>query len=133
LFDRIDLHVEVPPVSPADLSLPPPAEGSTQVAARVAAARAVQVERFARLAPGRGLRCNAEADGQLLEDIATPDAQGRALLTEAAERMRLSGRGYHRVLRVARTLADLGGSADIRRLHVAEALGYRRLMPGRQG
>jgi len=133
LFDRIDLHVEVPPVSPADLSLPPPAEGSAQVAARVADARAVQVERFARLAPGRGLRCNAEADGQLLEDIATPDAPGRALLTEAAERMRLSGRGYHRVLRVARTLADLDGSGDIRRLHVAEALGYRRLMPGRQG
>ena len=133
LFDRIDLHVEVPPVSPADLSLPPPAEDSAQVAARVAAARAVQVERFARLAPGRGLRCNAEADGQLLEDIAAPDAQGRALLTEAAERMRLSGRGYHRVLRVARTLADLDGSPDIRRLHVAEALGYRRLMPGRQG
>lgn len=133
MFDRIDLHVEVPPVSPGDLSLPPPAEGSAQVAARVAAARAVQVERFARLAPGRGLRCNAEADGQLLEDIAAPDAQGRALLTEAAERMRLSGRGYHRVLRVARTLADLDGSGDIRRLHVAEALGYRRLMPGRQG
>lgn len=133
MFDRIDLHVEVPPVSPGDLSLPPPAEGSAQVAARVAAARAVQVERFARLAPGRGLRCNAEADGQLLEDIAAPDAQGRTLLTEAAERMRLSGRGYHRVLRVARTLADLDGSGDIRRLHVAEALGYRRLMPGRQG
>ncbi len=133
LFDRIDLHVEVPPVSPADLSLPPPAEGSAQVAARVAAARAVQLERFARLAPDRGLRCNAEADGQLLEDIAAPDAQGRALLTEAAERMRLSGRGYHRVLRVARTLADLDGSPDIRRLHIAEALGYRRLMPGRQG
>ncbi len=133
LFDRIDLHVEVPAVSPADLALPPPAEGSAQVAARVAAARAIQAERFERVAPGRGLRTNAEAEGQVLDEIATPDAAGRALLSEAAERMRLSGRGYHRVLRVARTLADLEGSAEVRRIHVAEALGYRRLMPGRSG
>ncbi len=133
LFDRIDLHVEVPAVSPADLALPPPAEGSAQVAARVAAARVIQAERFERVAPGRGLRTNAEAEGQVLDEIAAPDAAGRALLSEAAERMRLSGRGYHRVLRVARTLADLEGSADVRRIHVAEALGYRRLMPGRSG
>jgi magnesium chelatase family protein len=118
-------------VSPADLALPPPAEGSAEVAERVATARAIQAERFARLAPGRAIRCNAEADGQILEDIATPDAAGRALLTEAAERMRLSGRGYHRVLRVARTLADLAGAEGISRLHVAEALSYRRLIPGR--
>lgn len=133
LFDRIDLHMEVPAVSPADLSLPPPAEGTAEVAARVAAARAIQTERFERLAPGRLIRCNAEADGQLLEDIAAPEPQGRALLTEAAERMRLSGRGYHRVLRVARTLADMDKSETVRRIHVAEALTYRRLMPGRGG
>ena len=133
LFDRIDLHMEVPPVSPADLSLPPAAEGSAEVAARVAAARRLQAERFERLAAGRTIRCNAEADGQLLEGIAAPDPQGRTLLTEAAERMRLSGRGYHRVLRVARTLADLDHSEGVRRIHVAEALSYRRLMPGRGG
>jgi magnesium chelatase family protein len=131
LFDRIDLHVEVPAVSPADLSLPPPAEGSAQVAARVLAARLVQGERYRTLAPG--VRCNAEADGEVLEKVAAPDAPGRALLTEAAERMRLSARGYHRVLRVARTLADLDGSVGVRRIHVAEALSYRRLVPGRQG
>jgi magnesium chelatase family protein len=133
LFDRIDLHVEVPAVSPTDLSLPPPAEGSAEVAARVAAARAIQNDRYGTIAPGRGWRCNAEADGELLEKAAAPDAPGRQLLTEAAERMRLSARGYHRVLRVARTLADLEGSEQVRRIHVAEALSYRRLMPGRQG
>ncbi|CAA7622864.1 Competence protein ComM [Magnetospirillum sp. LM-5] len=131
LFDRIDLHVEVPAVNPADLSLPPPAEGSAEVAARVAAARAVQAERFEAVVPGKGLTTNAQADGAVLEQIAGPDAAGRALLTEAAERMRLSARGYHRVLRVARTLADLDGSETVRRLHIAEALSYRRVMPGR--
>jgi len=131
LFDRIDLHVEVPAVNPSDLSLPPAAEGSADVAARVAAARAVQAERYDRLAPGRAIRCNAEADGELLEQVAGPDAGGRALLTEAAERMRLSARGYHRVLRVARTLADLDGAEGVRRIHIAEGLSYRRLMPGR--
>ncbi|MGQ9364843.1 YifB family Mg chelatase-like AAA ATPase [Azospirillum sp. ST 5-10] len=134
LFDRIDLHVDVPAVAAADLSLPPPAEGSAAVAARVAAARAVQAARYAAFgaAPGgRALRTNADADGELLETVASPDAPGRALLTEAAERLKLSARGYHRVMRVARTLADLDGAAGVRRLHVAEALSYRRMAPGR--
>jgi magnesium chelatase family protein len=125
LLDRIDLHVDVRAVSAADLVLPPPAEGSAEVAARVAAARAVQTGRYA----GHGVRTNAEADGLLLEQVATPDEPGQALLAKAAEQMRLSARGYRRVLRVARSVADLEGVEAVRRIHVAEALSYRRRPP----
>jgi len=131
LFDRIDLHVDVPAVSAADLSLPPPAEESAEVAARVASARARQTARFAGLPEDNRPRTNAEADGRLLEEIAAPDAEGRRLLTRASEAMKLSARGYHRVLRVARTLADLEAAEHVRRPHVAEALTYRRTLPGR--
>ncbi len=127
LFDRIDLHIDVPAVKPADLALPPPAEGSAEVAARVEAARQRQRQRFARLPEDRRIRSNAEADGTLLDAIAAPDAEGKRLLTEAAERLKLSARGYHRVLRVARTLADLDGSDTVRRVDIAEALSYRRI------
>ena len=125
LLDRIDLHVEVDPVSAADMALPPPAEGSDEVAARVARARAVQTARL----EGSGRRSNAELDGDLLDRFATPDAAGQALLTQAAEAMRLSARGYTRMLRVARTIADLAGAEGIGRVHVAEALSYRRVAP----
>ena len=140
LFDRIDIHVEVPDVSPADLALPAAAEGSAEVAARVARARQRQRRRYQSRNGGGGggerhdgpiIRTNAEADGDLLEQIAGPDAEGRKLLTEAAEKMHLSARGYHRVLRVARTLADLDESENVHRIHIAEAVSYRRIFPGR--
>ena len=126
LMDRIDLRIEVPAVTAADLILPPPSEGSAEVAARVAAARDIQLARYA-AAGMPHVRTNAEAPASLLETIAQPDAQGQKLLRDAAETMKLTARGYHRVLRVARTLADLDGAEKIGRLHLAEALSYRAL------
>lgn len=130
LFDRIDIHIDVPAVSAADLSLPPPAEGTAEVAARVTAARQMQDDRLRRLSAPGDLRVNARLDGEWLEKSAPLDDSGRKLLVEAAERMKLSARGYHRVLRVARTVADLAGSEQITHAHVAEAVNYRRVRPG---
>jgi magnesium chelatase family protein len=126
LLDRIDLHIEVPAVSAADLLLPAPTEGSREVAARVARARDIQLERYTALGLP-GVRTNAQAQGPVLEEVARPDADGLTLLRDAADAMRLSARGYHRVLRVARTIADLDGAEKVSRLHIAEALSYRAL------
>jgi magnesium chelatase family protein len=125
LMDRFDLRVEVPPVAYSDLDLPPSGASSAEISARVAAARQRQAERYSE---HPRIRVNADAEGSALEEIAAPDAEGRELLLRVAERMGLSARGYHRVLRVARTLADLEGTGPVRRPHVAEALGYRLAM-----
>ncbi len=121
LIDRFDLRLDVPPVAFTDLDLPEAGESSAEVAARVARARAVQTARF----EGSPARVNADAEGKMLDEIAAPDAEGRALLTRAAERFALTARGYHRVLRVARTIADLEASEAVRQPHIAEALSYR--------
>ncbi|MEP3944543.1 YifB family Mg chelatase-like AAA ATPase [Ascidiaceihabitans sp.] len=122
LMDRFDMRVDVPPVAFTDLDLPSSGDSSKDVRDRVATARAVQQERF-KDAPD--MRSNADAAGEALSDIATPNAEGRDLLTKAAERFKLSARGYHRVLRVARTIADLDGSETVRANHLAEAVSFR--------
>jgi len=123
-LDRIDLRVEVAAVTAADLILPPPAEGSAEVAARVLAARRRQADRFEAMGLS-GIATNAQAPAAVIEEIAALDASGTKLLRDAAEALRLSARGYHRVLKVARTLADLSGEANVGRIHLAEALSYR--------
>lgn len=127
LMDRFDLRIEVPAVDWRDLELPASGESSATVAARVAAARAVQARRFERHPQ---LRVNAEAEGAVLDEIAAPDSEGRALLGRVAERFGLTARGYHRVLRTARTIADLEGAATVRAPHLAEAVSYRLIAGG---
>jgi magnesium chelatase family protein len=127
LLDRVDLHIEVPAVTAADLILPPPTEGSRDVAERVAQARERQAARYAAIGLPQ-IRSNAAVSGAILEDVARPEGSGFSLLREAADAMRLSARGYHRVLRVARTLADLDGAEKVGRVHVAEALSYRAIV-----
>ncbi|GMB80943.1 hypothetical protein NN6n1_17260 [Shinella zoogloeoides] len=124
LLDRIDIRIDVPAVSAADLIRPMAAETSETVAARVARARALQVDRFARLGM-TGVTSNARASTALVEKMAEPDAGGLQLLRDAAEKMRFSARGYHRVLKVARTLADLDEASIVGRIHLAEAISYR--------
>jgi magnesium chelatase family protein len=121
LLDRIDLHVEVPALPYHDLS-GPPGEPSAAVAVRVAAARARQLERCAIT----GAATNADLDGARARELAGRDPEIRALLARAVDQLGLSGRGHDRLLRVARTLADLEGSLDVRPRHVAEGLQFRR-------
>lgn len=124
LLDRIDMRIEVAAVAAADLLLPAAAESSADVGRRFATARARQRARA--LPDSRPAeRFNAGISARHLSEIATPDTEGLALLRNAAERLALSARGFHRTLRVARTLADLEGAPTVHRHHVAEALSYR--------
>ena len=129
LLDRFDLRIEVPPVAFTDLDLPADGEKSEVIAARVSAARETQSQRFA---DTDGVRVNADAEGGLLEEIAKPEADAREMLLTAAERFSLSARGYHRVLKVARTIADLAAEPRVSEDHLGEALAFRQLqtIPG---
>ncbi|MCY4180874.1 MAG: ATP-binding protein, partial [Litoreibacter sp.] len=122
LMDRFDLRIDVPTVAFVDLDLPAAGETSEAVAARVAAARSLQQTRYSEFPD---LRVNADLEGEFLKEVAAPDAEGATLLTKAAEHFRLSARSYHRILRVARTIADLDGSDDVKSNHVAEAVSFR--------
>lgn len=123
MFDRIDVHIEVPPVSPSDLNKPASHEGSKEVAERVAKAREIQAERY----KGKDITTNSEVDGELLYKFASPDEAGKKMLDDAYEKMGLSMRGYNRVLRVALTIADMEGAACVKKHHIAEALTYRKI------
>jgi len=125
LLDRFDLFVEVPAVSATDLTLPPAAEGSDVVASRVAATRQRQQERLADMGLMEGVGCNAEIEGEMLEKIAPLSPEGQEMMAKAVDRLRLTARGYHRVLRVARTIADLDGVDQLESGHLAEALSFR--------
>ncbi|RCW83354.1 YifB family Mg chelatase-like AAA ATPase [Paracoccus lutimaris] len=122
MMDRFDLRIDMPQVSYEELGLPPSGESSAMVAERVAAARTIQTQRFA---DHPQARVNADAAGRLLEEIAPLDSECRALLALAAEKLGLTPRGYHRILRAARTIADLDASEHIRQPHLGEALSYR--------
>jgi len=122
-LDRMDLRIDVPAVSAADLLMPSRSEKSASVAARVARARALQAERYGEA--GAAGPVNARASNAAIEAFAGPDAAGAKLLRDAAEAMRFSARAYHRILKVARTIADLDGAEAVGRIHVAEAIANR--------
>lgn len=130
LMDRIDLHVEVTPVTPAELSRAEPGEPSAAIRERVVRAREVQQRRFRGV---EGVHTNAMMNAAMLREYCRPDAAGAALLERAMERLSLSARAYDRILKVARTIADLAGREQITAQEIAEAVGYRSLDRGNWG
>jgi magnesium chelatase family protein len=132
ILDRIDIRITVSSVSAADLAMPPGKEGTAEVRARVIWAREKQRARYQLLGALR-VSVNADCPPALLDEVAKPDSAGERLLREAAARFGLSARGYHRTLRLARTLADLDGEERVRLVHIAEALAHRGNVPNGSG
>ena len=125
--DSIDIQCEIAPVPFKDLSKAAPGETSGQIRERVIKARAIQTERFNEV---KGVHCNAQMSERLIRQYAQPDSEGLNILRIAMERLKLSARAYNRILKVARTIADLEGSEQILSSHIAEAIGYRNLDRG---
>src|SRR5690606_11580558 len=125
LLDRIDFHVFTPAVKPADLAILTGKETTAIIAERVAKARLRQRQRFLKSTPNSSMRLNVEASGKDLDMILHLDGESQTLINQAAEKLKFSARSYHRILRVARTIADLGESDAIRKIDVAEALSLR--------
>ena len=135
IFDRIDIHCEIQAVPFSELSQMKPGEPSSAIRERVIKARQIQTERFSSLPTGEGggrgrIHCNAQMTEKMLHQFAEPDQAGRDLLRMAMERLKLSARAYSRILKVARTIADLAGSEKVESMHIAEAIGYRNLDRG---
>ena len=124
LLDRIDIQVEVTPVPLQDLSSAPKGESSASIRERVVRARDVQTERFKE---EKGVHCNAQMSARLIEKYARPDEAGSQLLARAMKNLNLSARAYERILKVARTIADLESAPQISAHHIGEAVGYRNL------
>lgn len=124
LLDRIDIQCEISPVPFSQLSKMQPGESSADIRKRVIAARAIQTERFKSV---KGIHCNAQMTERMIHLYAEPDAEGFKRLRDAMERLSLSARAYSRILKVARTIADLDGSTDVRAEHIGEAISYRKL------
>ena len=127
IFDRIDIHCEIQAVPFSELSKMQPGEPSAAIRERVIAARKIQEERFK---PFKGIHCNAMMTERMLHQFAEPDAQSLDMLRMAMERLKLSARAYSRILKVARTIADLEGSEKVQSMHIAEAIVYRNLDRG---
>jgi magnesium chelatase family protein len=123
LLDRIDIHIEVTPVAFSELADERPSTKSVEIRERVMSARSIQQERY----QGSPIHCNAQMGSEFVRRICRIDATGQSLLQKAMERLGLSARAYDRILKVARTIADLAGSEDIRTEHLAEAIQYRSL------
>ena len=131
LLDRIDINIDVPAVNPLDLSSQYKGESSKSVAKRVFNAREIQKNRFDKLMVKNAI-CNAQASGSLIEEIAPIDSKGKKLLIDAMEKLYLSARSYHKILKVARTIADLEDETNILPAHLAEAVSYRHRLLGRE-